>query len=484
MLEWRLPPIETYPSVVAFAQTHVGKLLLFAAFAVLMKIVVGDLWPRGIWLEMTVSAAVVSLAGRYRRHAALVFTVVLLARVPFDFSAVYTTIAQEGLVEVIHPGYLRAGTFIACAVLAVAAIHLARRYRDHPFGRRPVLLQHVLCFGLLGLAASHALPGLPQVLLWSITATFLAFFWFFAYALMEQRSRTPVPLLYQFASFYPFLGLTSAPWGKGTDNWRSVDAASAQELAVTQIKALKLLAWAFILKVVLWAFRKIIYVGLGVTPLRIAFERFLDGNDAPAPFGLLSVIARFPEQLLTLAIWGHALIATARLGGFPLLRNSCRPLSSRTLAEFWNRYFYYFKEILVNVYFYPTYVRCFKRHPRLRIAFATFMAAGVGNFFFHVILDNRAVAEFGLLEALIRFQSYAFYCVMLVAGIVLSQLRARRPDAGAGWLRGQFVPSLGVAAFFSFLSFFDGTQSDVTLAQHFELLFHLLGIGRWIKAIG
>ena len=107
--------------------------------------------------------------------------------VPFDFGAVYASIRHERPVYFIHHGYLRAGTLVACVLPAAAAILLARRFRDHPFGRRPVLLQHVLCFGLLGLAASHVLRGLPQILLWSVMATFSAFFWFLAYALMEQR---------------------------------------------------------------------------------------------------------------------------------------------------------------------------------------------------------------------------------------------------------------------------------------------------------
>ena len=260
-------------------------------------------------------------------------------------------------------------------------------------------------------------------------------------------------------------------------------AATGQELAVTQLNAVRLLVWACILKGVLLAFREIVYVKLGVTPLPAAFERFLKGADVPGPFGVLGIIANFPEKLLEMAVWGHAIVATARLAGFRVLRNTYRPLSSRTIAEFWNRYYYYFKEALVHVYFYPTYVRCFKRHPRLRLAFATFMAAGVGNFFFHILLDVRVVAEAGLIGTLVLFQTYAFYCVMLAAGIVLSQLRARRPDASAGWLRGQFVPSLGVALFYCFLSFFDGADRLVALTMHFQFLFHIFGVERWTLPI-
>jgi hypothetical protein len=480
-LDWRLPPIETWPIVVAFAQSWAGKALLFAVFAVLLKPL------SGMWLELTIAAAAVSLAGRYRHYAALVATAVLLSRTPywFNIEALETTIRLEGLERTIRTGYVLAGTLAACVPVAAAALWLTRRFRNHPLGRRPVLAQHIICAGLLGLAASQLLRGLPQVVLWSVTATFLAYFWFLAYALMDQRQRQPAPLLLHFATFHPFFASPSVvPMGKGAANWRSVEAATAEELAVTQLKALKLLAWAFFLKVLLWLFHRIVYDGIGVPPLEAAFETFLAGGDLSAPLGLASIVANFPEQLLVMALWGHVIIAVARLAGFRLLRNTWRPLSSRTIAEFWNRYFYYFKEILVQIYFYPTYVRWFKRHPRLRLAFATFMAAGVGNFFFHFILQNHRIAEYGLLETLILSQTYAFYCVLLVAGIVLSQLRARRPDPNAGWWRGQLVPSLGVALFYAFLSFFDGPQRHVDLTHHFAFLFHVFGVDSWIQATG
>jgi len=488
LLAWRLPPIETYPALIALAQTFAGKLLLFGSFAALMKLHARGLWIEegGVWLVLTIAAAAISLAGRHRHLALLVCGAALLAHHPawFDFRAVHATIQREIVSGTVHVQYLRAATLIACVPLAVLAMYIARRYRDHPLARRPVLAQHVLCFCLLGLAASHLLRGLPQVVLWSATATFLAYFWFLAYALMDQRHRQPAPALFQLATFNPFTWPLSVPMGKGAANWRSVAAGTEQDLAMTQLKGLKLLAWALVLKGTLWVFRWVVYDKLGVPPLRLAFERFLLGGNPPGPLGLLSIIANFPEQLLMLALWGHLFVATARLAGFRLLRNTWRPLSSRSIAEFWNRYFYYFKEVLVDVYFYPTYVRWFKRHPRLRIAFATFMAAGVGNYFFHFILDNNAIASYGLLEALIRSQTYAFYCVLLVTGIVASQLRASRPGAGAGWLRARLRPSLGVAAFYCLLAFFDGPQRHVPLALHFEFLYQVSGIAQWIKAMG
>ncbi len=475
--EWRIPPIETYPRVVAFAQTYAGKFVLFALFAGLMKFVAG-----GPWLLMTVAAALVSLTTRDRHVTALICTAVLLVRAPewFEYGAVYAAARQEGVYEMLRLGYVRAGTLLACVPLAVAAIHLARRFRDHPLGRRPVLVQHLLLCSLLAVAATNIVHGIPRVVLWSVVAVFAAYFWFLAYALVDQRHREPAGILFQLATFHPFFGSTMVPMAKGAAYWKSVEAQSRDDLAVTQLKGLKLLAWAIFLKVVLKVYQKIAYSKLGVTPLSIAFERFIADGTSPGTLGVLSIGASFFEQLLLVAIWGHAIIATARLAGFRLLRNSCRPLSSRTVAEFWNRYFYYFKEVLVSFYFYPTYVRWFKRHPRLRIAFATFMAAGVGNFFFHFLLENDRVAARGIATVLREMQTYAFYCVMLVGGIVLSQLRVRRPDPGAGWVRRQLLPATGVSLFYCFLSFFDGPQRHVDLALHFAFLFDVFGVNRWI----
>lgn len=475
--EWRVPPIETYPRVIAIAQTSTGKLVLFALFAVLMKYLAGHLW---FWI--TAAAAVVSLSGQHRHFAALLCTGALLALAPgwFEYGAVFSIIQQESLFDTLRLSYVRAATLLACVPLAVAALWLARHYRNHPLGQRPVLAQHLVFFCMVALAASHVLQGIPLVMLWSLIAVFAAYFWFLAYALIDQRHRQPSPILFQLATFHPFFGSTATPMAKGAANWRSVEATTEEELAVTQLKALKLIAWAFFLKAVLWAYQKIIYAKLGVTPLWLAFDRFLYDGISPGPMGTLSIVASFFEQLLIMAVWGHVIVATGRLAGFRLLRNSWRPLSSRTIAEFWNRYFYYFKEIMVHVYFYPTYVRYFKSSPRLRVAFATFMAAGVGNWIFHFMLENYRIARDGFGDALMHMQTYAFYCLLLVGGIVFSQLRGWRPDPNAGWVRRQLIPSLSVALFYCFLSFFDGALRHVALKDHFAFLFQVLGVYRWI----
>src|SRR5207247_2697015 len=111
-------------------------------------------------------------------------------------------------------------------------------------------------------------------------------------------------------------------------------------------------------------------------------------------------IADCSENVIVIYVWGHTMIACFRMSGFRALRNNYRPLAARTIAEFLNRYYFYFKELLVEFFFYPTFFRFFKGRTRLRLAAATFAAAGLGNMFFHFIRDVGYVAQLGLWRAL------------------------------------------------------------------------------------
>ena len=471
--QWRVPPIDTYPRAIAFAKTVPGRLVLIAVFAVLIRLQGWDLW---LWT--TAAAAITSFAGRHRHVVALLCTGAILARAPdwFNYRAVYLVAEQESLLSSLHLGQVRAATLLACALLAAGSIWLARHYRHHPYGQRPVLIQHaVFLLFLLGVSLAP-LHGMSRIVAWSLFTVFLAYFWFMAYAMIDQRTKNPSGLIFQLATFHPFYGSTTSPWGKGAAYLRSVESHTPDELAVTQLKALKLIAWALFLYVLLKVYRKVLYAKLGIPQLDQSFNLYVQFGIGPGPMGALTIIVDYFEQLLMIAAAGHVIIATARLAGFRLLRNTFRPLSSRSIAEFWNRYDYYFKELLVNVYFYPTFLRYFKKHPRLRIAFATFMAAGVGNLLFHFMMENYRIPRDGLFETVAHMQTYAFYCAVLVTGIVVSQLRGRSQSRHDTWFHAQFLPSLKVGSFYCLLSFFDGSESSVELSKHFGFLFHILGI--------
>jgi len=165
------------------------------------------------------------------------------------------------------------------------------------------------------------------------------------------------------------------------------------------------------------------------------------------------------------------------MAGFLALRNTCRPLASRSIAEFWNRYYYYFKELLVDCFFYPTFMRYFKGHRRWRLFAATFAAACFGNAFYHFFRDLGYIADSGFWKALAGFQAYIFYTAVLAVGIGISQLRERRVET-TSWIRGRLVPAFCVTGFFCILSVFDYDYTDkrYPLQECFRFLAHLFNL--------
>ena len=75
------------------------------------------------------------------------------------------------------------------------------------------------------------------------------------------------------------------------------------------------------------------------------------GHSYPWHINWLVLIANFFMRLVWFSVWGHTIIACCRMAGYNALRNTYRPLQSASIAEFWNRFYYYFKELLVDNFF-------------------------------------------------------------------------------------------------------------------------------------
>jgi hypothetical protein len=343
-----------------------------------------------------------------------------------------------------------------------------------------VLGQLGLAGVLAALASWPALGDAARWCLWMALSVLCTHLWFLAYALQDQRSRAAGPLALQMGWFQPFwhasMGwLSPTPLGKGAAFLRKHQARTPQELAVTQLKAVKLLAWSCVLMVVSQGLQRLAQA-LGVEPVEQAFAAYVQGRPLPRVDSWASLALSAAGAALFLAILGHKVIAVARLAGFRLPRNTWRPLQARTLAEFWNRYYYYFKELLVDFFFLPTFLKTFRRHPRWRVFFATFMAAGVGNALYHFLRDIHLVAVLGWREAALGYAGNLFYCVVLAVGIGVSQARlsAGRQLAAAWWAR--LWSLLCVWSFFVALQVFAHEDRGLGLAQRLSFFIHLLGV--------
>jgi hypothetical protein len=172
---------------------------------------------------------------------------------------------------------------------------------------------------------------------------------------------------------------------------------------------------------------------------------------------------------------GHRIIASCRIAGFNALRNTYRPLSSTTISEFFNRFYYYFKELLVDFFFYPTFLRYWKGHRRLRMVFATFAAVFFGNTFFHFTRDWQIICDVGIWRAIENYEASLFYCFILAAALSISQLRKRGPKIPT-LVRGHILPAVGVGLFYCLLNIFVTCERSYPFFEYLKYLASLFFI--------
>ena len=449
-----IPRIDTYPAVISFAQTFAGKLIFLFLFGAGLALLIQD------WLPLSFCLAIIAVVPARRRLLVTASTLVFTFVVPWKTYPfpMYTLVI---LVLILTFGAL----LFWCAAL----------WPRSWYGRRPVF---VLLSGYAALivAASFIPPGSTfWVLIWLFAHYFSTYVWFIGYSLHDRYATDRDPFSLQLGSYRPFWGSTNTPFAKGAAYLRRIEAKDATHLAVIQLKGLKLLAWAILLFLFGRAFNYWIYGYFHIPTFPQALA--LNVNRTPLPWFICwaSLLAGFFGGIISLCVTGHQIIACCRMAGFNALRNTYRPLSSRTVAEFFNRYYFYFKELLVDFFFYPFFLKHFKKNRKLRLVGAIFAAACFGNAFYHFTRDLVIIEKIGLYRSLVNYQVYLFYCVVLATAISISQLRKRSP-APAGFIRGQLLPSVMVVFFFCLLDVFGSTERNFPLVEHFRFLAHLFNL--------
>jgi hypothetical protein len=464
---WRhpriIPRFDEMPWLLEFARTKPGRLVIVAVFSGLLA-----LSGLEFWKQTGIVLALISLFPAQRRF---LMTVAALwwvhLRIPFDDVQLRESLKAHG-----------AGHWFACWPAVVALCYLmagiygwaARRFRNSPVGRHPVAgLVAILCLLLL---AATLLP-LTGIAFFAVAASAMIlskFIWFFAYSVTDTSSRGGTPLWKQIGLFRPFWGFPTAnvPFGKGASYLRRVEATNDVQLAKTQLKGLKLLLWALVLQVCQTALK---HQMIGVEPLSfhgLAFHGWIprypdaltsNAQGYPVAWSMrwLSIIMQFVGVIAFVSVSGHKIIATCRMAGFAAARNTYKPFTSTTIAEFYNRIYYYFKELLVDFFFYPTYLRYFKRWPKLRLFIATLAAAGLGNFINHFLANDSMILQVGFWQELKNFHTYVFYCAVLGIAIGISQHRSttRRKQQLSGFRKVRAIAV--VLTFYTFLTIFDTT---------------------------
>lgn len=468
--------LENREPIVALAQTRTGQLLIYAiSFAAIHSFL--DAWA----CVFVVGAAMAALA--LPQHRTLVVFVTTWAVTLIDTAIggndfagnIDYVVQQEGFVGLTPESLAIIFLFVAmsCAWLSMGFV---RRHPQSLLSRRPMvtmlLLEALLCLAM-AMAPVH---GVVRVLLWSCLVVLTPFVWFFPFAIVDLRSRDPSPPLLQLAVQRPFWSPTYLPFGKGAAFLRKHLSQTPRDIAITQIKAVKLLLWANLLMGIRAGLAWSVGEQLQVPSIPDAIDAYLGGHPLPIGVSWSALILSTFRYALQIAMWADLFIGCARLAGYRLPRGSWRPLESRTLMEYFNRFHYYFKELLVDFFFVPTFFAVFRKHPRLRMFCATFMAAGVGNALWHFLRDIHLIATIGLFKAIESFTSYMFYCVLLATGVGLSQLRANRGLRPPSGVPGRLYSYVFVWSFVVCLRVFGDESRNHTLGERFAFLMSLVGV--------
>ncbi len=442
--EFRLiPRIETYPWIVSFVQTIPGKAVLLAVFWLGLRYFYSDIASE---IPLMIPLAAVTMMPEYRRFVLAVTPIGLLCVGAY----------QNLLLLAITLGVVALGMVLYFCVM---------RWPSSRFGRRPIAYL-LVGFSSLIVAACFAQPhSLADNILWEMVGALASYVWFIAYALTDRSSKPAEDATLELAAFRPLWGSTSTPFPKGAAYLRRIEAKTPEQLAITQLKGLKLLAWAILLAILQQYWNHIFHGYLQIPTSADALAMSVRGSPVAWHLRWESLILAFFELVLSISIMGHRIIALCRMMGFNALRNTYRPLSSTSIAEFFNRFYYYFKELLVDIFFYPAFLRYWKGHRRLRMAFSTFAAAFVGNGFYHFTRDWQIIRDLGLWKAVVNYQTMFFYNAVLTTGLCVSQLRKRGPRP-TGVLRRHVIPIFGVCSFYCLLSVFETSERTYRLVEH------------------
>jgi len=374
----------------------------------------------------------------------------------------------------------------ACYRAAVGFANLPALVRS-----RPQVALHAVFWSLLAIVWRWPDGDGARTAVLVSVATLLPFvLWRCGYLLKTGQRGKAVGTRFADHLFYlhPTWGDSNVPIGKGFDHLVRHEAHSPEAFARAQLAGVKLLVLAL-----LWLGVRGLMAGLIYGEPDSPITRLLGGHvlhvprldqllERRTPIRLLvawgGVYVELFREVLKHAARGHVTVGALRLFGFNVFRNTYKPLLAESIVEFWNRYYYYFKELLVDFFFFPTFVRHFRTWPRVRMIVATFAAAFFGNMYYHALNQDALVLHGDLHAAWGALRPRLFYCLLLAIGISVSMLReqARRGTATAprgGLTRGLRIA--GVWTFFAIVHIWSvGAQASFTQRARFFL--SLLGL--------
>lgn len=212
-------------------------------------------------------------------------------------------------------------------------------------------------------------------------------------------------------------------------------------------------------------------------------DAFMKGDDVSTT----SVLATSLLDTIRWSIWFvgivHFKTGVWRICGYDFEPYFSRPWLATNLVVFWARYTYYFREFLLQTFYYPVFLRFFRGRPRLRIFVATVAAAGLGNLVWGHLTER--MYDYGMTTEQLRYTLHTWpYYALLSGGIALTALyllefsrrKRRRPWTPGPKLATDVLASFGTFQYFSIIHIMSRPSSGSTEWDLFRLMLRGLGI--------
>lgn len=388
----------------------------------------------------------------------------------------------------IHGWSALSGGALAILALLYGSYRAGRHFPalPGPVRNHPIIAMHLIVVTAL-LAVPPLKAAYPGIwpMAWLFAALLPFFVWRTGYLLLAARRRHDK--LGGFGDhlyyFLPLFDGSNVPYGKGHEYLTARQGLDPAQLTRARLAGLKLLVLAWLWTGARWLMDATLYAERGDSgPLLYRLGEMISGQPLPLHQAWAGVIADLVYTTLGLAVFGHFVIGTLRLFGFNVFRNTYKPLLAQSIVEFWNRFYYYFKELLVDFFFYPTFLGYFKHSPRLRMFAAVMAAAFIGNFYYHALMwlawgEASLWSGHGVDTRIVPYLLYAF---LLGLGVYISMVReqARRgqPVPPSAFPRLRTLRRIaGVWLFFGLIRIWD-VGPVATLEQRMKFFCSLFGI--------
>jgi len=473
--------IHEHENVIAFGSSNTGQFLIWCLASLLLSFKLGF-----SAVILSIAIASIQIAPSHRNKILAIGAVVAAYLLYFKQATFFST----------NSHVIPAFSTIVLLACTYALYHIGKRYGSLPalIRKNPLIFLHIAYFALIPvLALIGSDSGFFGKFLWIFTLALPFFLCRWGYMLNTARRGKMAATKFVDHLLYvsPVFGGSNVPYGKGHENLHKNAVIDRNEIARSQLAGLKLI-------ILVW-----LYVGINELMMEFIYTQssaHLSVFNAGIPRlsqlvgaeGTMQASGRFLAwasmffelitQTLELAIRGHLIIGCLRLFGINVFRNTYKPLLSTSILEFWNRFYYYFKELMVECFFFPAYLSFSQYSKKVRLFIATFAAAFVGNLYYHFLIymwDWISLPPDKLAQALL---SRTMYTLLLACGIYISQLRLenhrKRKFIGYGYpgvLR-KIRAIGGVWLFFSCIHIYNLHVEDVSFLQRSGFLLWLFGV--------